>query len=218
MSDFRKLKKEYYGRKICVLTEGGTIDFDPGKLKQVVGAENMTYDEYIDTQIRSLGKYRGYFEMCYYEMAMRFKGQIEKITEKNVCFNRIYVSGMYGDGTMFDGREDHVWMDNKGFERFHAGDCLEFSAEVYRYIKTGNGKMMDYSLRNPERIKKIDAYELPSDDDLLMQEIDQIICETCFYREHCYNVFCMRSEKEREMLRQQMFDIMKGGAEFPLIC
>lgn len=35
-------------------------------------------------------------------------GQIERITGKAVCFKRIYVSGMYPDGTCFDGKEEHV--------------------------------------------------------------------------------------------------------------
>ena len=45
--------------------------------------------------------------------------------------------------------------------------------------------MIDYGLRNPTGIQKIEAYELPSDDALIMQEVKQLICETCFLSEQC---------------------------------
>jgi len=114
-----------------------------------------------------------------------FKGQIEKVKPKHICFKRIFISGMYTDGTMFDGKEDHVWMDKSGFEECAVGDSVSFCAEVYRYVKTGNGKLIDYGLRNPTGIQKIEAYELPSDDELIMQEVEQLICETCFLSEQC---------------------------------
>lgn len=210
MEDFTELKQRNYGEKICTLVEGGYINFDPDGLKELVGAKNMTYDEYLDTQIRSLGKCRSSFEMCYFEIPMGFKGQIEKMAKDTVCFRRIFVSGMFPDGGMFDGKEDHVWMDKSGFESFQVGDYLEFSAEVYRYVKTGNGKLIDYSLRNPVSIRKITAYKLPSDDDLIRQEVNQIICETCFFNEQCSRVFCMRDHKERKTLQEQMVRTIKN--------
>ena len=99
--------------------------------------------------------------------------------------------GMYSDGDGFDGKEDHVWMDKTGFEEFNVGDSISFRAEVYRYIKTGNGKLIDYGLRNPIDIKKIEEYQLPSDDELRMQMINQMICETCYLSEHCNRVSCL---------------------------
>ena len=52
-----------------------------------------------------------------------------------ICLKRIFISGMYTDGTMFDGKEDHVWMDKSGFEEYAIGDGVSFGAEVYRYVK-----------------------------------------------------------------------------------
>ena len=51
------------------------------------------------------------------------------------CLKRIFISGMYTDGTMFDGKEDHVRMDKSGFEEYAIGDGVSFGAEVYRYVK-----------------------------------------------------------------------------------
>lgn len=213
MGDFSVLKKANYGKDICTQTEGGFIFFDPGSLKEVVGAETMTYDEYLDVQFQSMGKMRSYFEMCYFNYAMEFKGQFERMTKNNVCFKKVFVSGMYSDGIMFDGKEDHVWMDKSGFDSYHIGDCVTFYADTYRYIKTGSGKLIDYALRNPKGIKMIESYELPSDDGLRKQEINQIICETCFLCEQCNRVFCMRKSKERKILQEQMFEVVKRRME-----
>ncbi len=183
MGDFSVLKKANYGKNVCTQMEGGVIFFNPDSLKEVVGAGAMTYDEYLDVQFQSMGKMRSYFEMCYFNYALEFKGQIERVTKSNICFERVFVSGMYGDGEMFDGKEDHVWVDKSWFESYHIGDCVKFYADIYRYVKKGNGKLIDYSLRNPKGIKKIASYELPSDGDLIIQGINQIICESCFWSE-----------------------------------
>ena len=72
-------------------------------------------------------------------------------------------------------------MDKSGFEECAVGDSVSFCAEVYRYVKTGNGKLIDYGLHNPTGIQKIEAYELPSDDELIMQEVEQFICKTFYF-------------------------------------
>ena len=89
-------------------------------------------------------------------------------------------------------------------------DCLSFFAEIYLYLKTSNGKKIDYGLRNPEGIKKIEAYELPSDDELLMQSINSIICETCFLNEQCYGGYCLRNKDELKAIRKDMMKIAKS--------
>lgn len=203
--DVKELLTEHYGDDILVLSEFGNIDFSLNGKADVVGGERLTYDDYLDIQIQSSGKQRSWFAMCYYNLPSEFMGCIEKKTKKNICFNKIYVSGMYPDGCdFFTGKEDHVWMDIQGFENFKAGDCVSFYAEVYRYIKTGNGKLLDYALRYPQGIKQIGSYRLPSDDDLIKQSINQIICETCYLSEHCNKTCCLRNQEELQVLRQQM--------------
>ena len=188
---------EHYGDNILVLSEFGNIDFSPTGKESVVGGKKLAYDDYLDIQIQSYGKQRSWFVMCYYNLPSKFMGCIEKKTKKNICFQRIYVSGMYPDGCdCFEGKEDHVWMNIHGFEDFKVGDCVSFYAEVYRYIKTGNGKILDYSLRNPQNIKQIESYDLPSDDDLIKQSINQILCEICYLSEHCNKTCCLRNQEE----------------------
>lgn len=208
--DIKALLIEHYGDDTLVLSQFGSIDFSHTGKANVVGGEKLTYDDYLDIQIQSYGKQRSWFEMCYYNIPSEFMGCIEKKTRKNICFQKIYVSGMYPDGCdFFEGREDHVWMDIRGFENFKVGDCVSFYAEVYRYIKTGNGKVLDYSLRNPQDIKQIKSYQLPSDDDLINQSINQIICETCYLSEHCNKTYCLRNPEELQSLREQMHSLFK---------
>ena len=209
-SKWKELKKEFYGTKTCVLSEWGTIDFNPDAMRDVVGGEKLTYDEYLDILMKSGKSVRHWFEMCYFAIPLEFAGQVEKISKDNICFKWIYVCGMYGDGECFDGKEDHVWIAKEGFGDCQVGDCFSFCAEVYRYLKTSNGKMIDFGLRNPENVQMIESYELPSDDELLMQSIDQIICEACMFRDHCYGGMCIANEEWRESMRKSMFEMAKG--------
>lgn len=91
------------------------------------------------------------------------------------------------------------------------GDCLSFGGEIYRYLKTKNGKQISFGIREPYDIKKIESYELPSDDDMLMQAIDQMICEVCMFNEHCYMGMCIANEEWREGLRKTLFNAVKGN-------
>ena len=150
------------------------------------------------------------FAMCYYYIPLEFKGEIERITRKAVCFKRIYVLGMYPDGMCFDGKEDHVWIDKHGIEGYCVGDCLSFFAEPYRYIKTGNGKQIDFGLRNLQSIKRIEKYELPFNEELILQSMDAIICETCYIKEQCFGGMCIRDKKERQSLRKDMLKVVKN--------
>ncbi len=204
-----KIKDVNYGKNVCVAYEGGIVIYTPESIKDVVGAENMTYDEYLIVQRKSFGKIRRYFECCYFNHPIEFKGKITKIAKDNICFNKIFVIGMFSDGQMFDGKEQHVWMNNAGFEKYNIGDCVSFFAEVYRYVKTGNGKHIDYSLRNPKNIKQIEEYQLPTDDYLILQGIDSIICESCMLYDSCNKNICLMNPKEKQLLKSQMFNIVK---------
>lgn len=211
-AEWQKFKREYYGTNLVVLSSWGTINFSKSSMNDVVGGEKLTYSEYLDVMKMSGGSVRSSFEMCYYEVPVEFTGQVERITKDNICFKRIYVCGMFLDGECFEGKEDHVWISKIGFDKCRVGDCFKFHAEVYRYLKTSNGKRIDYGLRNPEDIMKIESYELPSDDELLMQNIDQIICEGCMFRDHCYGGMCIANEQWREDMRKAMFEEIKGKA------
>lgn len=208
---WKKLKKEFYGINTLVTTDYGLIDFDPERVKEIVGGENLSYDEYLEIERCSAPLCRRSFETCFYESIENlFKGQIEKISGGRICFKRIFVSGCYPDGICFDGKEDHVWMSAKGFEEFKVGDCVRFGADVYRYLKKSKGKLIDFALRDPWDIKKVGAYELPSDDDLLMQSIDSIICEVCLFNEHCHMGMCIANEEWRERMRKELFEAARN--------
>ena len=113
------------------------------------------------------------------------------------------------EGDCYEGKEDHVWMDMEPFEEYQVGDCLSFGGEIYRYLKTKNGKQISFGIREPYDIKKIESYELPSDDDMLMQAVDQMICEVCMFNEHCYMGMCIANEEWREGMRKLYLMLQK---------
>ena len=212
--DEKSLLAANYGEDNLVSKEGGLIFFNPDSRKDVVGAEKMSYDEYLDVQLASLGDtYRSGFAKGIFNYLLSFKGRIERVTPRYVCFQRIFISGMYSDGAMFADKEDHVWMDKSAFDKYGVGDSVSFGAEVYRYVKTGNGKRIDYELRSPTGIQKIEAYELPSDDELIMQEVKQTICETCVLSEQCTLNYCTINPKKKRLLEQEMFRAIKAQAD-----
>ena len=69
----------------------------------------------------------------------------------------------------------------------------------------------NYFLRFSNEYKKIESYELPSDDDMLMQAVDQMICEVSMFNEHCYMGMCIANEEWREGLRKTLFNAVKGN-------
>jgi len=215
MENWEEMKKEFYGTDALVTIGSGLVNFNKAKMKSVdtKGITFKSYDEYLEIQKNSCGKNRRYFEMCYYtgDMYCDFKGQIERFDRKNgkVVFKRIMVDGIFSDGCGYKGKEEHVWMDIKGFEIYSENECLKFSAEIHRYLKTKNGKLIDYDLRNPEDISKIEKYEVPTDEDLIDQQIKQLICETCRYQDQCYcgvNGMCFLNKQERN----ERFETLKN--------
>lgn len=194
-SEFAEIIVADYGQKIVQMVEYGSIDFDPDGLKDVVHGEKLSYDDYIDAQINAIGETHGGFQQCFYNCPLSFKGRVEKVTnDGHICFQKIHIEGMYSDGCCFVGKEQHVWMDSKGFGDLKAGDCISFFAEPYRYLKTGKGKKIDFGIRNPENVKRINEYELPSDDELLDQEIDMMLCDSCFLSESCNRLYCLNTD------------------------
>lgn len=204
-------KEALYRQPIVAITEWGLIDFDPGAQKTLSGGETLTYDDYLDLMRKSGHSVRQDFEKAYYDASWcSFKGRVERINQKKgtVCFERIFISAEYinGGGDGFFGKEDHVWMDLSAFLPCKKGDCFSFLADVYRYVKTGNGKMIDFGLRDPKDIRRIDEYELPSNDQLRLQAVDEIICsDLCMYNKHC-NGFCIANQEWRESIRSTLLN------------
>ena len=203
MSKWDELQKECYGKDIIVRCQNGLVDFSPDSMQDVENGDFKSYDEYLEVQKYSFDKVRQFFELCYYHISgvsADFKGQILRFDQQKnkVLFKRIMVNGMYGDGIGFVGKEDHVWMDVAGFESFKPGDSLRFEADIYRYMRKSDGKLIDYGLRRPDNIERIKSYEVPTDEQLIDQQIDQLVCETCRYFDHCHLGMCVANEKERK--------------------
>ena len=70
-------------------------------------------------------------------------------------------------------------------------------------MKTGKGKQIDYGLRNPSGVKKIDNYDLPSDEELMRQEFDLIRCEVCYLNENCDRLNCIFGGKKKKTRKKK---------------
>lgn len=209
MENWKNFKREHYGKDTIAEFGGGVIDFSPDRMKLVTNGAFKNYDEYLEVQMQSCGKSRRYFQLCFYHAVdFSFKGKIDRFDRKKekVLFRRIMISGMYGDGIGFRGKEDHVWMDMQPFAEYETGVCLSFEAEVYRYMKQSNGKMIDFGLSAPYEIRKIDSYEVPTDEQLIDQQINQLVCETCRYYDQCFMGNCIANVKERK----ERFETLKN--------
>ncbi len=215
---WNSIKKHFYATNRIVFADGGNIDFSPWEVSQIVNAPNLTYDEYLELAWNSRVTARGEFELAYYgDMGGSFTGKVDRVSSHGkVCFSEILVEGFYEDGIGYSGVEEHVWMDSKEFPDLKPGICVNFGAEVYRYLKRGHGKALDYGLRNPYSIEVVEKYELPSKLDLLMQDIDHMTCQMCMYREHCYLGNCI-AEDYRKAMRECAIGLLETTDFKPLI-
>lgn len=50
---------------------------------------------------------------------------------------------------------------------------------------------------------------IKDDEDLMRQEVNSIICETCYLNEQCYRIACIRNPKELKSLRKSIMDFLK---------
>ena len=204
---WKKLIKEYSHSNYVVQTEFGILDMRDDAMQDIHNGEKLTYDEYLQALFDSRNERRHCFEYCYYsDVDCTFKGQISKVDRKKgkILFKRIYISGVFMDGDGYEGKEDHVWMDSKPFKKYQVGDSVSFEGEIYRYLKTRDGKKISFGIRDPYGISKVPEYEQPSDEDMVMQAIDQIICEVCLFRDHCYMGMCIANQEWREEMRKTL--------------
>ncbi len=179
-----------------VQTEFGILDLSEDAMKDVIGGKKLTYDQYAKALFNSRNERRANFEYCYYtDMICEFKGTIERFSKDKVLFSRIYILGDFEDGTLWEGSEDHVWMTAKPFKDFKAGDMVSFDGQIYRYLKTGNGLSISFGIEPLYVYGPAETYELPSEEKMNEQAVNQIICEVCKFKNHCYMGNCIANEE-----------------------
>ncbi|MGL5548092.1 MAG: hypothetical protein ACRDD4_00095 [Culicoidibacterales bacterium] len=212
-----KFKEQYYGQERIEMFADVTIDFSMTDFKLVKNGGNLSYDEYLDLQYQSYPKVRPYFRKCYYESAKSggFSGVLSRRTIKkgqiHVCFEQIRVDGMYCDGIGFSGYEEHVWIHDTDnlFADYQIGTHLRFVADVYMYLKTGKGKLLDFGLKNVNTIQEKN-YMLPTPEEIFREAATQLVCsELCVFADHCYLGNCIGNSKWRDSLVDQIVEMQK---------
>lgn len=174
--------KKYYGKNTWVSVNDGMIDFSPNGMKKVKGGEQLTYPDYLKIQYSSLGHTKVGLERVFFDAySARFKGEITKKIHDHLLFKKLYIDAIDSDLVGYVDSEDHVWMSAKPFNDLKINDCVEFDAKVYRYLKVGHGKRIDYGLVNPKNIKRITPYSLPSSEQIKRQIVDDLLWSTSKY-------------------------------------
>lgn len=95
---------------IVEIEYGGSVDYSEQFFQAVKNKKNLSHEDIINIQKSSVGKVKGGFQNVYYNIGLSYKGQIEKKNNKYICFQRIFIEGMYSDGVCFNDKEQHVWM------------------------------------------------------------------------------------------------------------
>lgn len=95
-----RIKQQYYGKKQLLIYDDRFVNFDPDSKNDIVGGEKLTYDEYIDIQMRSPNDKGSLFICAIYTPISDFYGTIARRSKdkKRICFNRIFFTYMYPDG------------------------------------------------------------------------------------------------------------------------
>ena len=92
MDDGKEVKKDYYGDPDCWVTDkNGVIDFSPAGMKDVKGAENLSYDDYLEIQYSSLNHTKRSLEHFLITIGLRIKGKSSKRLGK-IYFLSAYIS------------------------------------------------------------------------------------------------------------------------------
>jgi len=61
-----------------------------------------------------------------------------------------------------------------------------FEATIYPYLKTGNGKQIDYGLEVSNDAEQVDNYYWPTQEDVRNSIASRIKCANCLYNDCCY--------------------------------
>lgn len=189
---------------------------EPKEIKKMPGEFELTR---IDTSMQENA--RSYFLWYIAEGGNNvafgdFKGKVIKIEkDKGILFKEIFVEFDEGCGDVVNGKEDHVWIfDCQEFLNMgiQVGDCVKFNALAYAY-KRQDGSI-DFGLKAPQWIQYIPNYELPKDEDLNLQSIERMVCETCLYSEHCYGGPCIAAPGYKEVMTVQLLEASGASKEF----
>lgn len=133
-----------------------------------------------------------------------YNTKVLKLEKNKILLKGIVIDNMTSDGRYNYGYEDHInILDETSIKAFknkniQKGDNVSFLGEPYVYTRKDGTR--DYSLKNIIDIQKIEDYEIPNKEELIDQQIQQLVCETCMFYEKCNFCYCMANKEEKEKL------------------
>lgn len=200
---WEEFKDENRGREYLVLSEYGPIRFSRDGMKDVVGGENLTFEEYLDAQ-KPTSKTRTGLQSAYYQCPeCDFMGIISRKNSRKVLFKRLYISGFDSYMENFSSTEKNVWVDVRKFRDFNVGDAVSFTGTIYQYLFTNGKQQINYAVKKPDNVVKVNEKDIPSDRDVMEDSLRALVCDTCMLQEHC-NGFCLMENKRKELVGAMM--------------
>ena len=103
------------------------------------------------------------------------------------------------------------WVENIHINAIKEGDYVSFDADIVPYQR--NDETKDLGLKNIRFIRRTnkDEYNIPTDDELIEQEIRNLVCETCVWRDHCDPAkTCVRDQDEIQSTIDYLKDFDHG--------
>lgn len=120
-----------------------------------------------------------------------FKGTLAAI-ENGKCLLKDVVVEWQTGLDIWTGKVDSVWVQDAipfVAEDIAAGDAVSFSGHIVQCKEAKD--TLELELVDDGSVQKIESYEVPSEEQLEQQFLEQISCETCLYAEQCDHLFCM---------------------------
>ena len=208
-SEWEWLKKKCYRKNMVALIGSGFIDFTKASfltlIRGCVDKYSYTndmisrlpnYDAFLDIQRENIGKARADVARIYFDAGSYVVcyGKIQKfshIREKRdkVCIEKVTIYNPHSldvDWNLFTGTLDHIWVESCYFEGMDIGDNVKFEATISPYLKTGNGKQIDYGLEVSDDAEQIDDYYWPTKEDVRNSIANRNKCASCLYNDYCY--------------------------------
>lgn len=135
-----------------------------------------------------------------------------KVIKKNGKYSltNVVIDGPRTHGPYFIGGDSVIEInDKKSIDALNKagiadGDLIYFDAIAYLCEKE---EKKDWrGLKDIEKVEKINGYCAPTRDELINEQIRNLICEICIFKNHCYSGICVANQDEVK----EKFEILKS--------
>lgn len=165
--------------------------------QNIANVEKMQQREYL--KIENFGKYFA---------------KVVSIEENRIVLKNVVIDGIRHYGIGFIGSEDHVnIVETKDVKTLtdkdvHPGYKICFTAQPYGYTRKDGS--VDISLCDISDVEFVDNYHIPTKDELIDEQIQNLVCEVCIFNENCCGGMCIANQEERKKKIEILKNLQPG--------